>query len=128
MKDNKDINWHSLNIDEVLEKLNTTIGGLTQEEARERLNTHGYNEFEGEEKVTPFQLIIQQFFNSLDTILYFSADLWQCLPNKSTSFFNRFLIKINWKVHDPRLGTSAGLKAVFPNQIHIAHSSSCFYC
>ena len=73
MKEQSDIKWHAHNLDDVLSKLNTTIGGLTEEEATERLETYGYNEFEGEEELTPFKLLLQQFINPLVAVLIFAA-------------------------------------------------------
>ncbi|MFX1508042.1 MAG: cation-translocating P-type ATPase [Promethearchaeota archaeon] len=62
-------NWHTLEIKEVLAKVNSNIGGLSEEEAKKRLEIYGYNEFESEEKVTPLKLFLQQILNPLVAIL-----------------------------------------------------------
>src|ERR671910_1095718 len=64
------IQWHSTQADSILGQLGTDPQqGLTVEEARRRLEVHGYNELKKEEKTSPFILFINQFKNTLIVIL-----------------------------------------------------------
>ena len=66
-------NWHSYDIETVLEKLNTRISGLTDDEAKERLSQHGYNELEEKKKESYFQVFLRQFKNPIIYVLIFAA-------------------------------------------------------
>jgi Ca2+-transporting ATPase len=64
------IQWHSAQVDFILGHLGTDPEhGLTIEEARKRLEVHGYNELKKEAKASPFILFINQFKNTLIVIL-----------------------------------------------------------
>ena len=64
------IQWHSTQVDSVLEQLGTDPRqGLTAEEAGRRLQVHGHNELKKETKTSPFILFINQFKNTLIIIL-----------------------------------------------------------
>ncbi len=71
-KENK-INWHSLSIEEVIYSLNTSINGLSEEEAKERLIKYGLNEITSEKKESPFILLLNQFKSVLIVILTIAA-------------------------------------------------------
>jgi Ca2+-transporting ATPase len=54
----------------VLKELRSDLHqGLTEEEVKQRLETHGYNELKKEERLSPFTLFINQFKNILIIIL-----------------------------------------------------------
>ena len=62
--------WHSIEAPEVLKELNTDPRhGLTEDEAKRRLETYGYNELKKEEGVSPLTLFFNQFKNILILIL-----------------------------------------------------------
>lgn len=62
--------WHSMDAAQVLKELDTDIHkGLTEDEAKRRLEKYGYNELKKEEGVSPFTLFINQFKNILIIIL-----------------------------------------------------------
>jgi P-type Ca2+ transporter type 2C len=66
----KETIWHSMELAQVLKKLNTDIHrGLAEEDAKTRLEKYGYNELKKEEKISPFTLFINQFKNILIIIL-----------------------------------------------------------
>ncbi|HDN17508.1 MAG TPA: hypothetical protein ENF41_00435, partial [Candidatus Bathyarchaeota archaeon] len=44
--------WHSLPIDEVLRRLESSPEGLSEEEALKRLSKYGYNEIVREKRIT----------------------------------------------------------------------------
>jgi len=65
--------WHSLPIDEVLRRLESSPEGLSEEEALKRLSKYGYNEIVREKRITPFQIFLNQFKSILILILIVSA-------------------------------------------------------
>ena len=66
-------NWHSYDMETVLEKLNTRVSGLTDKEERERLLQYGYNELEEKKKESYFQVFLRQFKSPLIYVLIFAA-------------------------------------------------------
>ena len=60
--------WHSLKIEEVLKKLSTGPDGLSESEARRRLEKYGPNELR-ERRVNPVLMFLRQFANFLVYIL-----------------------------------------------------------
>jgi magnesium-transporting ATPase (P-type) len=63
------IPWHSLSADEISERLNTSLDGLTDEEFRQRLNAHGPNLLRPPEKKGPIARFLAQFNNLLIYVL-----------------------------------------------------------
>jgi Ca2+-transporting ATPase len=62
--------WHSIEAPEVLKELNTDPRhGLTEGEAKSRLETYGFNELKKEEGISPLALFFNQFKNILIIIL-----------------------------------------------------------
>lgn len=53
--------WHSLKVDEVLQRLNTSVEGLNREEAATRLEKCGFNELVAVGKVSPLRILLSQF-------------------------------------------------------------------
>jgi len=53
--------WHALGVDEVARILETRPGGLTSEEAGERLAKYGYNELAERKRTTALQIFLNQF-------------------------------------------------------------------
>ncbi len=60
--------WHSLSVEEVLAKLGASLKGLTEEEARERLQKYGFNELAAK-RVSPIVMFLGQFKSFLVYIL-----------------------------------------------------------
>lgn len=65
--------WHTENIDETLEALNSSKAGLSSEEADKRIKKYGFNELKDEKKETILEKFINQFKNILVIILIFAA-------------------------------------------------------
>jgi len=61
--------WHSLEVAEVLSKLNASTQGLKSEEAVNRLNRYGFNELAAVRKVSPLWILFSQFKSILILIL-----------------------------------------------------------
>ena len=67
------MNWYQLSGEETLQRLATTAGGLTEEEAAERLARHGPNELAAEEKISRLAILLHQFASPLIYILLIAA-------------------------------------------------------
>ncbi len=52
---------HSKTIEQVLRELNTSVKGLSQKEADERLQKYGLNEIKEAKKISPWKIFIEQF-------------------------------------------------------------------
>ena len=61
--------WHDRTVDDVLAELVTAETGLTSEEARRRLATHGPNELQAIARSSPWHTLAAQFKNVLVVIL-----------------------------------------------------------
>ena len=61
--------WHTLTRDETYEKFNTTPYGLTSVEAAKRLQETGPNELQAARRVSPWEILLEQFKNVLILIL-----------------------------------------------------------
>ncbi|MBC7333542.1 MAG: cation-translocating P-type ATPase [Actinobacteria bacterium] len=66
--------WHTKTVDEVIDLLNTdTKTGITEEEARRRLEKFGYNELEEKRGRSPLKIFISQFNDFMIWILIAAA-------------------------------------------------------
>ncbi|MBS7622175.1 cation-translocating P-type ATPase [Candidatus Bathyarchaeota archaeon] len=65
--------WHSMDIEEVLSSLETSLNGLTEEEAGLRLRRFGLNEIEAEKRPHPLRILLSQFKSVLIIILLFAT-------------------------------------------------------
>ncbi|MFP4379521.1 MAG: cation-translocating P-type ATPase [Candidatus Sumerlaeia bacterium] len=69
----KQAQWHSMDMDEVLEQLDSSRDGLAQEQARRRLEEVGLNTLEAEEGLSPWRLLASQVHNPLIYLLLGAA-------------------------------------------------------
>jgi P-type Ca2+ transporter type 2C len=69
MKTTENIQWHSLSIEETFEKLKSSKEGLSDSEAKERLEKYGKNELEDKEKVSVIKIIWKEINNPLIYLL-----------------------------------------------------------
>ena len=60
---------YSRSVEEVLEALGSSLSGLSEEEARRRLEKYGYNELMAEKRVSAFSIWVKQFKSPLIIIL-----------------------------------------------------------
>ncbi len=65
--------YHSYTVKETFNKLSTEEGGISDEEAENRLSKFGYNQIEGKDKVNPFLIFFKQFASVLIYILIIAA-------------------------------------------------------
>ncbi|MBW2995179.1 HAD-IC family P-type ATPase, partial [Candidatus Woesearchaeota archaeon] len=63
------IDYYTLNISEAIKSLKSSEKGLTEEEAKQRLEKYGVNEIEKRKGITPFQIFIRQFTSFIVIIL-----------------------------------------------------------
>ncbi|MBN2373773.1 cation-translocating P-type ATPase [bacterium] len=63
------IEYYSTDISETLKSLGTSGKGLTENEARQRLEKYGINEIEKRKRVTPLQIFVRQFTSFIVIIL-----------------------------------------------------------
>jgi len=70
---NMEQNWYSLNTDETLSLLNSQRHGLTDDEARARLEQYGYNELKAKKKTPPIVAFFKQLLSPLIYILFAAA-------------------------------------------------------
>jgi len=68
-----DLEYHALEVEEALRALQTSLEGLSEEEAKRRLSVFGPNELREEKRVTPLGIFIDQFKSILVIILIISA-------------------------------------------------------
>jgi Ca2+-transporting ATPase len=61
--------WHTLTRDETYEMLNSSPQGLTSVEAAKRLQANGPNELQAPHRVSPWEILLEQFKNVLILIL-----------------------------------------------------------
>jgi Ca2+-transporting ATPase len=66
---NAEERWHAVEALEALVKLGTSLNGLTQDEASNRLKSYGFNELAVAEKISPLTILLRQFKNVLVIIL-----------------------------------------------------------
>lgn len=88
------MNYYSLEIDEILEKLNTSLVGLTTDEALKRLEKLGKNILT-DEKPSTLRIFLKQFKNIFNIVLFFVLGLTLFLEKLSDAFIVILIIFIN---------------------------------
>ncbi|MGH8659193.1 MAG: cation-translocating P-type ATPase [Gammaproteobacteria bacterium] len=69
MTENQTSPWHALPVDRIIERLATSRGGLSTQEACRRFEQHGANEIPSAQQVSPWKILASQFKNLLIVIL-----------------------------------------------------------
>ena len=87
--------YHSLRVDQVLLSLNTSIKGLSEQEAKKRLERYGLNEIERKKRETIFEIFLNQFKNSLILLLIFAGIIAAIINEKIEAFAIGFIIILN---------------------------------
>ena len=67
--------WHSLAVADVFRELSSSANGLTEEIAGERLASYGPNELQTGQKISAWQILLDQFKNVLLLILIIATGL-----------------------------------------------------
>ncbi|HSD83801.1 MAG TPA: HAD-IC family P-type ATPase, partial [Anaerolineae bacterium] len=71
MKDNlmKTRSWHTLSVDQAFQELKGLPDGLSTTEAAERIREYGPNELQAAHRISPWEILLEQFKNVLILIL-----------------------------------------------------------
>ncbi len=75
MQAGEEVRWHALELEEVLKKLDTSLEGLSNDEARKRLEKYGPNEIKTEKGVSPWRILLGQFESPLVLMLLLATGL-----------------------------------------------------
>jgi magnesium-transporting ATPase (P-type) len=67
------MNWYQLDVNKIFAELNTSESGLTDAEARERLQQFGLNKLAEAEKISKLKILLHQFTSPLIYILLIAA-------------------------------------------------------
>ena len=67
------MNWYQLDKDEVLNKLKSSLEGLTEEEAKTRLQEYGPNKIAEEKETSKLSIFVRQFTNPLIYIMIIAS-------------------------------------------------------
>lgn len=65
--------WHQKTVEDVIEELNTSLKGVSSEEAEKRLLEYGPNELKEKKKKTPFMMFLDQFKDFMIIVLIAAA-------------------------------------------------------
>ena len=65
--------WHQKTVEDVLEELNSSLMGVSSDEAERRLEEYGPNELKEKKKKTPFMMFLDQFKDFMILILIAAA-------------------------------------------------------
>ena len=67
--------WHVLTVDEAYHQVESQSGGLTDSDAAQRLQLYGPNELQAAHRVSPWEILLEQFKNVLVIILLVATAL-----------------------------------------------------
>ena len=88
-------NWHSMGIEDVLKKLNTTEEGLSDEEAEKRIKEYGYNELRNKKRKSTFELVWKEITDPMILILIGASLLSFILKEWVEGFVILFIVFVN---------------------------------
>src|SRR5688572_24414428 len=75
IEDKSSRSWHTLTVEQTLERLSSGPRGLTEDEATKRLQEHGPNELQARSHISPWSILLEQFKNVLIVILLLATAL-----------------------------------------------------
>lgn len=84
-----------LNSSEIMEELRTSESGISESEARRRLQATGYNELKEKKKITPLTLFLNQFKSFLVLILVIAAVISYLIDNIIDTILIAVIIVVN---------------------------------
>ncbi|MCX5716787.1 MAG: calcium-translocating P-type ATPase, PMCA-type [Nitrospirae bacterium] len=67
------MHWHQKKANEIIEVMNSSVNGLSSEEAQKRLAEYGPNELREKKKKTPFMMFLDQFRDFMILVLIAAA-------------------------------------------------------
>jgi P-type Ca2+ transporter type 2C len=86
---------HAQTSEEVLLTLNSTMGGLSNEEASKRLEVYGPNEIAGSDANSPVLVFLKQFHSVLVYILFVAAGISYAFDHLVDAYVILFIIVLN---------------------------------
>jgi P-type Ca2+ transporter type 2C len=66
-------NWHNLSIENIINQLSSSLGGLTTSEVNHRIAQYGQNQLTGKKRVSPIIIFLRQFLSPLIYVLIAAA-------------------------------------------------------
>ena len=75
IEDKSSGSWHTLTVEQTLERLSSGPRGLTKDEATRRLQKYGPNELQARSHISPWSILLEQFKNVLIVILLLATAL-----------------------------------------------------
>lgn len=75
IEDKSSTGWHTLTVEQTLERLASGPRGLTEDEAAKRLQQYGPNELQARTHISPWSILLEQFKNVLIVILLLATAL-----------------------------------------------------
>lgn len=87
--------WHQIKADEALEKLNSSLSGLSSSDVQERITTFGRNKLPSKKRLTLFMIIINQFLSPLIYILLAAAVVSLLLGEYTDAGFIFLVLTLN---------------------------------
>ena len=75
IEDKSSTSWHTLTVEQTLERLSSGPRGLTDDEATKRLQEYGPNELQARSHISPWSILLEQFKNVLIVILLLATAL-----------------------------------------------------
>src|SRR5688500_4657317 len=75
IEDKSSTSWHTLTVEQTLERPSSGPRGLTEDEATKRLQEHGPNELQARSHISPWSILLEQFKNVLIVILLLATAL-----------------------------------------------------
>lgn len=87
--------WYQISTEDVIKNMETTVNGLTEEEAAERLLEYGENTLAEGKKKTVLQVFLGQFADLLVAILIVAAGISACSENTESTVVILVVIVLN---------------------------------
>lgn len=88
-------NWHAVSLDTIYKKLNTTKEGLTNKEAKERLERNGENCLISKPRTTLLEMIVEQLKDKMILILFLASFVSFLLGERLEGIVILVIIAIN---------------------------------
>jgi len=89
------MNWHCLSKEEILQKLETNVSGLSEEEARQRTQKYGLNELPEKLKKPWWKMLLYQFKDIMIIILLAAAAISIFIGDLKDSIVIMIIVVIN---------------------------------
>lgn len=87
--------WHQLSIAQVINELKTSVNGLSDHAAAQRMSVYGTNDLQTRKKKTFLQLLLRQFADFMTLILIVAAGISGIIGNKTDAAIILIIIILN---------------------------------